>query len=109
MKHVLLAAVASTVLLLGAASVSAETTTTTTTWRDADGTVIREYSKEQHYQSVSDPDVDLTVGTVLPENISVYSLPSTIKVEDPDRYSYTIINDKPVVVERSTRKVVHIW
>jgi hypothetical protein len=40
--------------------------------------------------------------------VKVYSLPTTVKVADPDRYSYTIVNDQPVVVERSTRRVVHI-
>jgi hypothetical protein len=110
MKHLLLAAVASSAILLAAVPVKAETTsTTTTTWSAEDGTVIKEYSTEKNYKSISDPDVNLTVGAVLPENVTVYSLPSTVKVQDPDRYSYTIINDKPVVVERSTRKVVHIW
>jgi hypothetical protein len=39
----------------------------------------------------------------------MYPLPSTIQVQSPDRYSYSIINEQPVVVERSSRKVIHTW
>jgi hypothetical protein len=95
-------------LIVGAGVAFAETTTTTT-WTAADGTVIREYSTSQNYAPASVPDFTPTVGVALPSNVKVYSLPTTVKVADPDRYSYTIVNDQPVVVERSTRRVVHIW
>jgi len=36
-------------------------------------------------------------------------LPDTVKVPTPERYSYSIINNHPVVVERSSRKVIHTW
>jgi hypothetical protein len=39
----------------------------------------------------------------------MYPLPETMKVPSADRYSYSIINNQPVVVERTTRKVVHSW
>ena len=107
MRKVLLS-VATASALLVSASAFAETTTTTT-WTASDGTVIREYSTTQKYEPASVPDFDAEVGVVLPQNVKVYSLPSTVKVSDPDRYSYTIINDQPVVVERSSRRVVHVW
>ena len=108
MRKVLLS-VATASALLVSASAFAETTTTTTTWTAADGTVIKEYSTTQKYEPASVPDFDAQVGVVLPQNVKVYSLPSTVKVSDPDRYSYTIINDQPFVVERSSRRVVHVW
>jgi cystathionine beta-lyase/cystathionine gamma-synthase len=40
---------------------------------------------------------------------TTYPLPETIKVTEPTRYSYVIINDHPVVVEKTTRRVVHTW
>lgn len=107
MRKVLLS-VATASALLVSASAFAETTTTTT-WTASDGTVIKEYSTSQNYAPVSVPDFNAQVGVVLPQNVKVYSLPSTVKVSDPDRYSYTIVNDQPVVVERSTRRVVHVW
>jgi hypothetical protein len=36
-------------------------------------------------------------------------LPDTLKVPSADRYSYGIVNDRPVVVERTSRKVIHTW
>lgn len=107
MRKVLLSMATASALLVSA-SAFAETTTTTT-WTAADGTVIKEYSTTQKYEPVAVPDFNAQVGVVLPQNVKVYSLPNTMKVQDPDRYSYTIINDQPVVVERSSRRVVHVW
>jgi hypothetical protein len=45
----------------------------------------------------------------LPNTVTVYPLPGTVKVEQPDRYSYGIINEHPVIVERTSRKVIHTW
>jgi hypothetical protein len=107
MRKVLLSMATASALLISA-SAFAETTTTTT-WTAADGTVIREYSTTQKYEPVSVPDFSAQVGVVLPSNVKVYSLPTTVKVNEPDRYSYTIINDQPVVVERSSRRIMHVW
>ena len=107
MRKVLLSMATASALLVSA-SAFAETTTTTT-WTAADGSVIKEYSTTQKYEPVSVPNFNAEVGVELPSNVTVYSLPSTMKVSEPDRYSYTIINDQPVVVKRSTRRVVHVW
>jgi hypothetical protein len=111
MKKLLLSVVTASALIAGVAPALAQTTTTTTTrtWTDDDGAVIREYSTTKNYTPISNPELRPEVGVVLPGEVKVYSLPETVKVEDPDRYSYTIINEKPVVVERSTRRVVHVW
>jgi hypothetical protein len=45
----------------------------------------------------------------LPGTVTVYPLPDTVKVERPDRYSYGIVNDQPIVVDRTSRTVVHSW
>jgi hypothetical protein len=39
----------------------------------------------------------------------LHPLPDTMRVPNADNYSYSIINNEPVVVERSTRRVVHSW
>ncbi len=94
----------------GAGLASAQTTTTTTTtWSNDQGSVIREYSTTNKYSPIVDPTLKTDVGTTLPGTVTLYPLPDTIKVAEPDRYSYTIINQQPVVVERTTRKVVHTW
>jgi hypothetical protein len=110
MKRSLFSIVTASVLLAGAGLASAQTTTsTTTTWTNDQGTTIREYSTSKHYDSFSDPNLKPNVGMALPPTVTMYPLPDTIKVPSANTYSYSIINDHPVVVETTTRKVVHTW
>jgi hypothetical protein len=92
-----------------AAAQSSTTTTTTETWNSNLGPQIRQYSETQHYKSFSDPSLNPSVGMELPGTVTLYPLPQTLKVPDSEQYSYSIINNHPVVVERSTRKVIHTW
>jgi len=111
MRKSLLSIVTASIVLASAGLASAQqtSTTTTTTWSTDQGTAIREYSTTKKYSSFKDPSLKPTVGTALPGTVTLYPLPETVKVAEPDLYSYTIINDEPVVVERTTRKVVHTW
>jgi hypothetical protein len=111
MRRSLLSIVAASALLTGAGLASAQTTTTTTTqtWTTDQGQVIREYSTTKNYQSFSEPGLQPQVGMELPTTVQLYPLPETIQIQEPQRYSYTIINNAPVVVERTTRRVVHTW
>jgi hypothetical protein len=108
MRRSLFSFVTASVFLAGVGLASAETTTTTT-WTTDQGQAIREYSTTKHYSSFSDPALKPNVGMELPGTVKLYPLPETMKVPESDRYSYGIINDRPVVVERTTRKVVHTW
>jgi hypothetical protein len=45
----------------------------------------------------------------LPQAVTVSPLPPTVQVPSPDSYSYSIVNNQPVVVDRTTRQVVHVW
>jgi integral membrane sensor domain MASE1 len=108
MRKSLFSIVTASALVAGAGLAVAQTsTTTTTTWTPEQGSAITQYSTTQHYQSYSQPGV--TVGTVLPQTMTVYPLPSTVEVPTPNSYSYTIVNNQPVVVDRTTRQVVHVW
>ncbi len=110
MKKSLLTAVAAAMIASASSIALAQTTTTTTTtWTNDQGTVFREYSSTKKYAPISDPKIELNVGTTLPQTVTVYDLPATIKVQEPSRYSYTIVNDHPVVVERTTRRIVRTW
>jgi len=110
MNHITRAALFAAAMTLSAGAFAQSTTTsTTTTWTDDQGAAITSYSTTQKYPSITDPAMQPVVGTALPETVTVYSLPETIKVEDPSRYSYSIINNHPVLIDRLTRKVVHIW
>jgi hypothetical protein len=110
MRKSLFSIVTASVLPSGVGLTAAQTTTTTTTqWTPDQGTAITTYSTTQKYTSFNDRDLTPTVGMVLPGTVGVYPLPSTLVVQSPDRYSYGIINDHTVVVDRSNRQVVHTW
>jgi hypothetical protein len=110
MRKPLLSVATAFVLLAGVGlAYGQSTTTTTTTWSNGDGTVIRNDSTTRHYQSFSDPSWHASVGSELPPNATVYPLPGTIQVPSSQQYSYSIINNEPVVVERTTRRVIHTW
>src|SRR5450631_969427 len=103
MRKSLFSIVAASVVLAGAGLASAQTTTsTTTTWTNDQGTTIRKDSTTQKYSSFSDPALKPDVGMALPGTVTLYPLPDTVKVPSPDTYSYAIVNDQPVVVERTT-------
>lgn len=110
MNKSLLSIAAAVVLLAGVGVASAQTsTTTTTTWTNEYGTQIRQDSTTQKYNSYSDPAYKPSIGMALPGTVTVYPLPSTIVVPSRDTYSYGLINNQPVVVERDSRKVLHIY
>jgi hypothetical protein len=109
MRKTLFSIAAASVLIAGAAMAADMTTTTSSTWSNDEGTTLEHYSTTKHYNSYNKPGMDVTVGSSLPSAVTVYPLPDTMKVPSAERYSYGIINDHPVVVERSTRKVVHTW
>jgi hypothetical protein len=110
MRRSILFAAAATMLVAGMGFASAQTSTTTTsTWSNDQGSAFRTYSTTKKYTGFSDPAFKPTVGMELPASATVYALPDTIKVQSPDTYSYTIVNEHPVVVERSSRKIIRTW
>ena len=110
MNKALFSIVAASVMLAGIGLASAQTsTTTTTTWTNDQGAMIRQYSTTKKYSSFSDPSLKPEVGLELPGTVTLYPLPQTMVVPDGGGYGYAIVNEHPVVVERTTRKVVHTW
>jgi hypothetical protein len=69
-------------------------------------TVIREYIVTHEVVPVEAPaDFDIVVGAELPETIVVQPL------EVPDletRYEYVVVDDRTVLVEPGSRRIVHI-
>jgi hypothetical protein len=94
----------------GAASAqTSSTTTTTTTWNPDEGQQLTQYWTTNKYTAVTAPGIQPQVGTELPTSVTVYPLPETINIPNREEYSYSVVNNEPVVVERSTRRVVHTW
>lgn len=73
------------------------------------GVAIRTYAESQKEPPFVDPNLKLSVGMELPNNVTLFPLPETMKIPSAELYTYGIVNDRAVVVDRMTRKVVHIW
>jgi hypothetical protein len=90
-------------LLLGGAGVAAAQDVVIAPEQE---TVIREYVVKQQVQPIAPPpDVEITVGSTLPDTVEVQAL------EVPDiqtKYSYVVLDGRTVLVDPGTRKIVHI-
>lgn len=64
-------------------------------------TVVREYVKKQPLASVKLPDVELNVGTALPDTFELHEVPNV-------KYRYTVVDNRTVLVDPSTRKIVKV-
>jgi hypothetical protein len=88
------------------AQITSETTKMLT---DEDGNMIREVIREKRIAPVQDTQFDVKVGVEVPTTIQLNPLPETIHIKEPASYSYVVVGEKPVIVERKTRRVVHIY
>ena len=67
---------------------------------------FREYVVRERRPSYT-YDRDLRVGVVLPESgVTYYDVPAEYRA--PAGYRYTIVNDRPVLIESRTRRIVEI-
>lgn len=110
MNKTLLSIATATALFAGVGMASAQSsTTTTTTWTNDYGTTIRQHSTTQKYESYNDVKIRPQIGMALPDTVVVRPLPETIVVPKRETYSYGIVNNQPVIVERENRKVIHVY
>jgi hypothetical protein len=66
---------------------------------------FRSYVAERHYPSYR-YDQDVRVGAVLPESgVTYYDVPQEYGVRE---YRYTIVNDRTVLVDPRTRRIVEV-
>jgi len=65
-------------------------------------TVIREYVKKQPLASVKLPGVELNVGTALPDTVELHEVPNV-------KYRYVVIDNRTVLVDPGTRKIVKVY
>ena len=66
-------------------------------------TVIREYVQKKPLASISVPGVELNIGTALPETVELHT------IDAPDvKYRYVVVDNRTVIVEPETRKVIKI-
>jgi len=68
-------------------------------------TVIRQYVEKKPLASVSLPGVELNIGSTLPETVELHTFQDVPDVE----YQYVVVDNKTVLVEPSTRKIVKVY
>jgi hypothetical protein len=64
-------------------------------------TVIREHVKKQPLASVELPGVELNIGSTLPETVELHEVPDV-------EYRYVVVDNRTVLVDPGTRKIVKI-
>ncbi|MDX8436956.1 DUF1236 domain-containing protein [Mesorhizobium abyssinicae] len=97
MRMHLAAAAAGFLLLAGIGAAAADTVVI----QPEQETVIKEYVKKQPLASVKLPGVELNIGTALPDTVELHEVPNV-------KYRYTVIDNRTVVVDPETRKVIKI-
>jgi hypothetical protein len=107
----LLSILAVSAIIIGTVGVASaqSTTTATSTWTTEQGSVFRDYSTTKKYKPFMDPAFHAEVGVALPGTVELYPLPEAMTIPNRENYSYSIVNGQPVVVERSSRKILHSW
>jgi hypothetical protein len=102
MKSVLLGAAAAAALFVGASTVSAQTVVI----GPDDEPRVREYVVKQKRPSVKLPgETRLVVGATLPPSVEFYSIEG---IPSASKYRYVVVDDRTVLVEPDTRRVVQI-
>lgn len=62
---------------------------------------VRTYVMEQSVPSVTYDD-DIVVGATLPDTVEVHTVPNV------DGYAYTVVNDRRVIVEPQTHRIIQV-
>jgi hypothetical protein len=101
-----LGALAATLVLTGAAFAQTSTTTTTTsqTITTEQAGKIRTYVQKEKKPSVKIQE-QVNVGSTLPSTTQIYTFPDDVGVKN---YRYSIINDRTVIVDPSSRRVIQV-
>lgn len=75
------------------------------------GRVLREHATTQHYSSAQQPDFQVQVGATLPNSAQLHPLPDAIGTHVPAArsYQYSIINNRHVVVDPGSRRIIHAF
>lgn len=101
MKKVVVATLAGGCLLASVAAGFAQSTTVIETTGAAPPDEVVTYVQRERVPSVR-VDGDVAVGYAVPGTVELRTVPQH------SRYSYTVINDRRVIVEPGTRKVIRV-
>ena len=107
MKAKLIGSVLAGVMMIGAGVAFAQNATLTIA--PADQTKVMTWIKSQNKSSMAAPaGFSLTVGATLPSSVMLYPIDPSVGVAAVTSYNYAIIDNKTVLVDPSSHKVVEI-
>jgi hypothetical protein len=110
MRHTVFSIAAASLLFAGVSAASAQPEgAQSPSWTANQGQTMITTYHSRHYSSYDDPSMHPEVGMVLPQAVHVYPMPDGMQGPAYTTYRYGMINDHPVVVESTTRRVVHTW
>ncbi|WP_404924867.1 DUF1236 domain-containing protein [Mesorhizobium sp. ORM16] len=98
MRIPLTSTAAALLLLAGVGAVAAQDVVIT----PEQDTVVRKYVKKQPLASVNLLGLELNVGTALPDTVELHEVPNV-------KYRYVVIDNRTVLVDPSTRKIVKVY
>jgi hypothetical protein len=101
MRKIILAAAVAMAPLVAVAQTSTTTTTTITTEQQSK---VRAYVMKEKPASMKVTET-VTVGAALPSSVTLHTLPADVGVT---QYRYAVVNDKTVLVEPSSRKIIQV-
>lgn len=110
MRLLLLSAVASALILASVGAASAQSSTAAVPeWTKEQGLALRAHADTQKDAPFIDPNLKLQEGVELPQNATLHLIPESLKIGTPETHAFAIVNDRAVLVDRTSRKVIHIW
>ncbi|MBX9590537.1 MAG: DUF1236 domain-containing protein [Hyphomonadaceae bacterium] len=71
--------------------------------------MLRQHAATHHHRSADHHGFQVHVGATLPHAVELHALPHGFRVESPHAYRYGIINQRHVVVDHETRRIVHVF
>lgn len=111
MRRLFLISSSAAVLLAGVGMASAQHHPGPVTFSPEHGHIIRQHATTHHHGSFHDPHVHAQIGVALPDSVQLHPLPDTLALHIPSahQYRYGIVNDRHVIVDHSTRRVIHAF
>lgn len=73
------------------------------------GHMLREHASSHHYRSAHHPEFRADVGSSVPQAVELHALPDDLARDVPGArsYRYAVINDRHVVVDPGSRRIMH--
>ena len=87
---------------VSSSSTTTKTTTTTSDWTPAQRTEFHQWVVKEKRPSMKVENFEVRTGATLPPEVQFYEVPKV------DKYRYTVVNERRVIVDPGTRQIIDI-